>query len=240
MSFVDVLPVEPVMPTTRALARSRTARPSAASAANASLGHERRGGAARERVLDGSRRRGRRRRTGRRPRSRRESTWTPVISSARALELAEPAAARRRGAGSRRRPEPPQRLARDLAVVERDASRSANSWPCSWPLPAITTTSPSRRRLDRARDRRAPVGLDLERRPPAPATISAMIASRLLAARVVGGDDRDVGELGGDPAHHRPLPAVAVAAAAEDADHAACASSRAVRSTFSSASGVCE
>ena len=50
MSFVEVLPVEPVMPTTRASERSRTARPSAASAANGVVGHERRGGAARERV----------------------------------------------------------------------------------------------------------------------------------------------------------------------------------------------
>ena len=38
MSFVDVLPVEPVIATTRAVLRSRTARPSAASAENASSG----------------------------------------------------------------------------------------------------------------------------------------------------------------------------------------------------------
>src|SRR5262249_57246844 len=44
---------------------------------------------------------------------------------------------------------------------------------------------------------------------------------RILAARVVRGDDRDVGELGRDPAHHRALLSVAVAAAAEDADQAA-------------------
>ena len=38
MSFVVVLPYEPVMATTRAEERERTARPSAASAANASSG----------------------------------------------------------------------------------------------------------------------------------------------------------------------------------------------------------
>jgi hypothetical protein len=36
MSFVEVFPIEPVMPTTRALLRSRTARPIAARAAKAS------------------------------------------------------------------------------------------------------------------------------------------------------------------------------------------------------------
>ena len=45
-----------------------------------------------------------------------------------------------------------------------------------------------------------------------------MIAVRVLGARVVGGDDRDVGEPVGDRAHQRALVAVAVAAAAEDAD----------------------
>src|SRR5438445_340842 len=38
MSFVDVFPIEPVMPTTRAELRSRTARPIRARAANASCG----------------------------------------------------------------------------------------------------------------------------------------------------------------------------------------------------------
>ena len=38
MSFVEVLPVEPVMPTTSALERSRTARPIAAMAAKSSSG----------------------------------------------------------------------------------------------------------------------------------------------------------------------------------------------------------
>ena len=57
----------------------------------------------------------------------------------------------------------------------------ANSCPCSWPLPAITTVSPGRRGLERERDRGPAVGLDLDLRRPRssgiPARISAMIAS---------------------------------------------------------------
>ena len=58
-----------------------------------------------------------------------------------------------------------QLLARDLAVVEGHLAPASNSWPCSWPLPAITTVSPSRR-PERQRDRRPPVGLDLDPRSP--------------------------------------------------------------------------
>ena len=68
-----------------------------------------------------------------------------------------------------------------------------------------------------------------------------MIAVRVLGARVVGGDDGEVGEPGADRAHQRPLVAVAVAAAAEDADQppAGAVIWRAAASTFSSESGVC-
>ena len=62
-------PVEPVIPTTRAELRSRTARPSAASAAKGVVRDERRGGAARERVVEELGARDRPRRRGRRPRS---------------------------------------------------------------------------------------------------------------------------------------------------------------------------
>ena len=46
-------------------------------------------------------------------------------------------------------------------------------------------------------------------------------ALRILAARVVAGDDAMVGEFLGDHSHHRALTAVAVAAAAEYADQPA-------------------
>ena len=49
----------------------------------------------------------------------------------------------------------------------------------------------------------------------------------------------DVGELGGDPAHQRPLAAVAVAAGAEDDDHAPVAELRAPRRALSRASPAC-
>ena len=124
MSFVDVLPVEPVMPTTCALDCGR-GRPRQAprSAAKGVVGDERRRGAARARVVEELRRR-RPTATNRSPgATRRESTCTPVISSACGARRARPeprTPPRRARARSRRRSEPPQRLARDLAVVERD------------------------------------------------------------------------------------------------------------------------
>ena len=87
-------------------------------------------------------------------------------------------------------------------------------------MPAISTTSPSRASsIARAIAARA-VGLDLD---VADGAGDDLVDDRLriLAARVVGGDDRDVGELGREPPHQRPLAAVAVAAGADDADHAA-------------------
>ena len=47
-----------------------------------------------------------------------------------------------------------------------------------------------------------------------------MIRCRILAARVVGGDDDQVAEASGDGAHQRTLRAIAIAAAAEDGDDA--------------------
>ena len=95
--------------------------------------------------------------------------------------------------------------------------RSANCWPCSCPLPAITTTSPSRAApIARAIASRRSGSTSIS--PAAPGDDLADDRVRLLAARVVRGHDREVGELRGDPAHQRPLATIAVAAAAEDAD----------------------
>jgi hypothetical protein len=74
--------------------------------------------------------------------------------------------------------------------------------------------------LDRVRDCRAPVLDDLRVAVDARKDLVDDGAG-VLAARVVGRDDWDIGELGGDPAHDRALLAVAVATAAEDADQAA-------------------
>ena len=87
----------------------------------------------------------------------------------------------------------------------------------SAPLPAITTTSPARA---------SPIATSIASRAVDDRPRASRRARRdlggdragLLGARIVGGDDRPVGELGGDPAHHRPLLAVPVAARAEDDD----------------------
>ena len=91
------------------------------------------------------------------------------------------------------------------------------TWVVSWPLPATTTTSPGR-----AAATAAPMAARRSRtasteRPGGHARQDVVDDGlRLLGARVVGGDDRAVGEPGGDLAHDRALGAVAVAAAAED------------------------
>jgi hypothetical protein len=69
-------------------------------------------------------------------------------------------------------------------------------------------------------DRRAPVELDLDV-APAPLEDLGDDRARILAAGVVRRDDHDVRELGCDPAHQRPLLPVAIAARAEDDEHAA-------------------
>ena len=72
-----------------------------------------------------------------------------------------------------------------------------------------------RRRGSPRGGRRSPAG------PGAPARISARMAAGSSRARIVVGDDGDVGQAGGDRAHQRPLAAVAVAAGAEDHDQPA-------------------
>ena len=95
--------------------------------------------------------------------------------------------------------------------------RSLNSCPCSCPFPAITTTSPSSACSMRRCDGRGAVGLDVLVAGHAGEDLLDD-RGRLLAARVVGRDDRAVGEAAHDLAHQRALGAVAVAAAAEDAE----------------------
>ena len=253
MSLTEVLPVEPVIPTTRQPSSRRQPRASAAARASGSA-------AANTQPLGSSRRRARR--------ARRRSTTTPqaparerrggVLAAVGALAAeAEEEVARRRPRASRSRPAraarprprgtisaPPSAAIRSGRELDhaagargrerrsssRATSRSSkgifrprsNSWPCSWPLPAITTVSP------RARPRRARSAIAARRSgstsicaaPPAPMPGADLVDDRLrvLGARVVGGDDGDVGEPVGDLAHQRALVAVAVAAAAEDAD----------------------
>ena len=100
------------------------------------------------------------------------------------------------------------------------ARRPPISWPCSCPLPAITTTSPAsassiaRGSPSAGRDRSPRRG----RRPGArPAMIASGSSLRGLSEVTTTTSARSTR----DPAHQRPLAAVAVAARAEDDDHAA-------------------
>ena len=105
----------------------------------------------------------------------------------------------------------------------KSSVRSPTICTASWPFPAITTTSPALGLVDGQGDGgRA----GRARRPPAapagmPARIASMIAERVLAPRVVGGEDHPIGEAGGHLAHLRPLARVAIAARADDHDHPA-------------------
>src|SRR2546423_124270 len=90
-SLVEVLPIEPVIPTTRAEARSRTARPIAPSVENASSGTS---------VAAAPRAKACLRKSAPRPTAtkrspsaiRRESTWTPVTSEAQGAPACRPGA----------------------------------------------------------------------------------------------------------------------------------------------------
>ena len=64
---------------------------------------------------------------------------------------------------------------------------------CSWPLPATTTTSPGAARRDGALDGRAAIDASRSRRRGAPCGDLGHDRLGVLAARVVGGDDRHVG-----------------------------------------------
>ena len=113
------------------------------------------------------------------------------------------------------------------AAHSRATSASSNGstwspmiWPVSWPLPASRMMSPAPGHADaprrwlrggrRSRSRRATPGMHLgaDRR-------------RVLAARIVVGDDDHVGQPRRDRAHRPALALVAVAAGAEDGDQPA-------------------
>ena len=181
MSFVEVLPVEPVIADdagsrARAARRSR-ARCSAASGSSAASTRAGRRAARRVGVLGRDEHAPRARRpapaarSARRRRARRRSPTkrSPGPGVARVDHRARRAG--RRAARARdepRRPRPAATLLRRPRRA-RSASRAtatssngtlrppANSWPCSWPLPAMTTTSPARGQRDGALDRRAAV-----------------------------------------------------------------------------------
>ena len=237
---------------TRASARASPPSAASGSAAAKTRAAPRRGGdAARVRGGDddapGAGLDRRARRTRRRPRARprarrrgrpvrpRESTIARAGRSpgrARASPDDEPGAAGGRDLGGReldhaaRRAERAQRLARDLAVVERHLAARLELLSLLVALArdqhhvARAARAPP---LARSRARRSGSTSSAEPAPArsarsAPSTIAAMIASGSSERGLSRRHDDVVGEAPRDGAHQRPLLAVAVAAGAEDAD----------------------
>ena len=264
-SLVDVLPTEPV---TRdhggaelAPPRRAPARRSAASGSSAASTAPPRQPAPRARA--------RRARPRRPPPARRRRTAPPSTRSpdeadeqvarpdrARVDRPRAPARRRRRAHELARRPRRrparrPRRSRRDTAASASRATATssngslrppANSWPCSWPLPAITTTSPGCGERDRAADRRAPVdvALDVRAPPGTPARISSMIASGSSERGLSEVTSADVGQ---PRARSRPSAGACRGRGRRPRrtrrSRGPSASSRAASSTFSSASGLC-
>src|SRR3954452_5068493 len=237
-SFVDVLPVEPVMPITRARSARRHAvarRPSAASGSSepgttpddddpapSACDAPPRTPQAPPPSACGAKRPpstlSPASPTKRSPSpTARESMTTragPPARGAGAASRAPAACATRSGDQSRT-----QRLAGDGDVVERDLAPPLELLPL---LVALAGDDHDVARLgdrDRSLDRGAAVDLDVD---AAPAALQDLGDDRLrvLVARVVRRDDHDVGLVAGDRAHERPLRAVAVPAGAEHDDEA--------------------
>src|SRR5687767_13938756 len=115
-----------------------------------------------------------------------------------------------------------QRLARDRDVVERLLAPARELLALLVALAGNDDHVAGLRQPHRAVDAGAAVGILLDvRAAPGPREDLADDRLRVLRARVVGGDEADVGQPGADLAHQRALAAVAVAAGSEDRDPAA-------------------
>ena len=206
MSFVVVLPVAPVIADDAGASRGRgprrrspRARRAGRSGTSAAAAPRASACATKSAPARRRRRRGRPPRSGA-SRSARRSPRSPT--AARAAGRAARSASSSSGITAR---------ATTRCSASRATSRSSNgifpvasSCSGSAPRPAITTTSPGRALAERELDRGAPVELDLERAERAGGDLGGDRGG-LLAARVVGGEDRAVGELGDDATHQRPL-----------------------------------
>ena len=237
--FTVVLPLEPVMPTTRARRCARTAlarSPSAASvSATTTCGRSTSSGRVDQRRSRAALVRGR--------------ATKSCASKCLALERDEQRARRQRarvGATRRARHSAPCRR----AAGPRATSESRSFMPCapargarprvvermldagdflygSWPLPAISTTSPGCAARSRARSRRARSRSTVARSGCCEAGEDLRDDRvAVFAARIVVGDDDAIGQRLGDRAHLRTLARVALAAAAEHADQRAGACAR--------------
>ena len=154
---------------------------------------------------------------------RRESIWTPVTSSAHGAASSLPGQSAATSSSENGITSWPPRVSSGLRGRLRGHRKGlfghGTAAPARGPCPRSARRRRRPRPRSRARSPRAGPGRSRARRRR-PADDLVDDRARVLAARVVGGDDRDVGEVARDPAHHRPLLAVAVAAAAEDADDA--------------------
>ena len=263
MSLVEVLPVEPVTPITLARSARRRARASACSAASGSSAASRTPGARAARRLrmlgrdqhpPGA---GRQRLRGvarRRPRARRaDPTNRSPAPAARESITARAGPPRPAGGGCTSRAPAawatcsgvhsrmpvPQRLARDRDVVEGHLAPARELLALLVALAGDHHHVAGTRLVHRPRDRRAAV--DQPRRV-LPRARQDLADDRLgiLRARVVGGDDRLVGQLA-----RRSAPSAGACPGRgrrrrrTPRSRRPSVSSRAARSTFSSESGVC-
>ena len=215
MSLVDVLPVDPVIPTTLAPERRRTSRATRPRATSGSVTSIARSTAVPASAQHGDRAGGHRRGGEVRPVHPAAGEGDEQVSRAHRSRVDRDAAhgrIHRRGAAGRGPRSPASRARSSAAASDSRASRatvrsskgrvrSANCCPCSWPLPAITTTSPGPASASASPMARAAVELDLHIEP---AGDLGGDGRRILAAGVVGGDDRR-----GRPAGGRRRPSAA-------------------------------
>jgi len=108
-------------------------------------------------------------------------------------------------------------MARDITIVEGDGA-VGELLALLVALTGDHDDVPLPRQRERALDRSRTVGLAVQLGPLQDLSDDCVW---ILAARVVRGHDRDVGELTGDSAHQRTFRPITIAPAAEDADHTA-------------------
>ncbi len=169
--------------------------------------------------------RGQPRRRGRLASTRLESIWTPVTCVHAWSRLETPRRERRRSSSSAER-DHADTGATSRRSSSRATSRSSNgivrpasSCPGSWPLPAIDDDVAFAGAPESARDRNRPIRLD-QRALPGACEDLLDDRERILAPRIVRGDEDDVGEARRDRTHERALLAIPVSTASEHADDA--------------------
>ena len=180
-----------------------------------------------------------------RPRVDRDAVDRPSIRASHvpAVRRSRPRCPRRSAAADPRvydTLEPARRRASAVRATSTSSNgnvRSPMTWYFSCPFPAISTRSPAARvahgtfdgaSCDRgSRDR---ASISDARAPSAVVAIGGHDDAaldlvddliRILRSRVVGRDDDEIAQPGGDRAHERPLRAIAIAAASEHRDHPA-------------------